>query len=126
MARRVCVTIPTDDGVYVKLGHFGDGRYYYHYVYENGGWKLVRRIENPYAGQHSLGGEEEEAGKRQKIYEMNRECTHIIAVAFGPGGAEFMEKRGLRVFRVKPRTRIEDALRMLERQLLAEANAGDG
>ena len=118
MAGRVCVAVPTDDGVYVKLGHFGDGKYYYHYVYENGEWRLVRRIENPFAGQHSLGEEEdEETGKRPKIYEMNRECTHIIAVAFGPGGAEFMEKRGLKVFRVKPRTKIEDALRMLEEKL---------
>jgi predicted Fe-Mo cluster-binding NifX family protein len=117
MEKRVCVAIPTDDGVHVKLGHFGDGKYYYHYVYENGGWKLLRRVENPYAGHHSIEEEDEETGKRPKIYEMNRECTHIVAVAFGPGGAEFMEKRGLKVVRVKPRTTIEQALKIVEEQL---------
>ena len=119
---RICVAVPTDDGVYVKLGHFGDGRYYYHYVYEGGEWKLVRRIENPYAGQHSRGEEDEEESKRPKIYEMNRECTYIVAVAFGPGGEEFMKRRGLRVVRVKPRTRIDEALRQVE-QLLQEQEA---
>jgi predicted Fe-Mo cluster-binding NifX family protein len=118
MEKRICVTIPTDDGVYVKLGHFGDGKYYYHYMYENGSWKLVRKVENPYAGQHAFEEEEdEEASKRPKIYEMNKECTHIVAVAFGPGGAEFMQKRGLRVIRVKPRTTIDQALKIVEEHL---------
>jgi predicted Fe-Mo cluster-binding NifX family protein len=115
MSSPICVSIPTDDGKTVKLGHFGDGRYYYHYVYENGAWRLVRVVENLYAGEHEHGSEEdEENSKRPKIFELNKGCTHIVAVAFGPGGQEFMEKRGLRVIRVRPRTSIEDALKAIE------------
>jgi predicted Fe-Mo cluster-binding NifX family protein len=114
---RVCITIPTDDGKTVKLGHFGDGKYYYHYVYDSGEWKLVRKVENPYAGEHSTEEEDEEKSKRPKIFEMNKECTHIVAVAFGPGGAEFMERRGLKVIRVRPRTSISEALEIAKREL---------
>ncbi len=123
--RRVCVSIASDDGETVKLGHFGDARWYLHYVYEDGGWRLVRRVENPYRGEHEHhhhrhggeGEEEEHGGKREKIYMLNRECDAIVATAFGPGGGEYMERRGLRVFRVKPRTRVEEALRMVEEAL---------
>ncbi|BEP16880.1 hypothetical protein PYJP_02320 [Pyrofollis japonicus] len=118
MKEHVCVSIPTDDGKIVKLGHFGDGRYYYHYMYENGAWRLVRVVENPYAGEHDHNMEkDEENSKRPKIFGLNKGCTHIVAVAFGPGGQEFMEKRGLRVIRVRPRTGIEDALKIVETNL---------
>ena len=114
---RLCVAIPTDDGKRVKLGHFGDGRYYYHYVYEDGRWRLERVVENPFAGHHDLGVEDEEKSKRPKIYELNRDCTHIVAVAFGPGGAEYMRRKGLKVVVVKPGTSIEEALEAVLREV---------
>ncbi len=112
--REICVSVPTDDGETVKLGHFGDAKYYYHYVKEaNGEWSLRRIVENPYTGQHEH-GDEEESTKRPRIYELNKECTCIVAAAFGPGGQQFMEKRGLRVVKVKPRTTIKEALRIID------------
>ncbi len=98
------------------MGHFGDARYYHHYVYEGGGWRLERRVENPYAGLHERGGGEEPV-KRPKILELIRDCTHIVATAFGPGGQEFMEKHGLKVVKVRPGTTIEEALRIVEEKL---------
>ena len=81
--REICVSVPTDDGEIVKLGHFGDAKYYYHYVKEiNGEWSLRRIVENPYTGQHEH-GDEEESRKRPRIYELNKECTYIVATAFG-------------------------------------------
>jgi predicted Fe-Mo cluster-binding NifX family protein len=113
----VCVAIPTDDGLTVKLGHFGDGKFYFHYVYRNGRWLLKRCIENPYAGHHSHDEAEEEKGKRPKILAMQQGCDVLVAVAFGPGGEEFMKKHGLKVVKVKPRTTIKDALEEAARML---------
>lgn len=127
-AGRICVSIATDDEKTVKLGHFGDARLYLHYVYDGGVWRLERRVENPFRGHHhhEHGEEEEEhghhhghghGGKREKIYELNRDCNAIVTTAMGPGGQEFMESRGLKVVKVKPRTTIEEALRMVEEAL---------
>ena len=134
--RRICVSVASDDGEKVKLGHFGDARFYLHYAWEDGGWRLVRKIENPYRGEHhhEHGEEEEEehhhhhhghghGGKREKIYELNKDCTAIVATAFGPGGGEYMERRGLKVIKVKPWTTVEEALRIAARELGLEAKA---
>ncbi len=67
-------------------------------------------------GEHSIDEEDEESSKRPKIFEMNSNCTHIVATAFGPGGSEYMEKRGLKVIKVKPKTRIEEALNLIREQ----------
>jgi predicted Fe-Mo cluster-binding NifX family protein len=109
----VCVSIPSDDKVHVKVGHFGDGKYYLHYRVTPEGWTLARVVENPYAGEHSTDEEEEEKGKRPRIYEMNSGCHVIVATFFGPGGEDFMSRRGLRVVRVKPGTTVEEALSMV-------------
>lgn len=118
----VCVAIATDDGERVKIGHFGDAKFYLHYVRGEDGWRLVRRVENPYAGHghghghhghHEHGGHRDEE-KRRRILELNRGCTHIVATAMGPGGKEFMESHGVRVVLVKPRTSIEEALSIVE------------
>ena len=110
----ICVSVPTDDGKIVKLGHFGDAKYYYHYAKgADGKWILKRIVGNPYAGQHEHGDSEEESTKRPRIYELNKDCTCIVATAFGPGGQQFMERRGLQVVKVKPRTTIEEALSLI-------------
>ncbi len=113
----VCVAVPTDDGFMVKLGHFGDGRFYLHIVFENGRWRLRGCVENPYAGKHEHGDGGEERGKRPRILELNRGCDVLVAVAFGPGGEEFMRRHGLRVVKVRPRTSIADAIRAVEEEL---------
>jgi len=114
---RICVAIATDDGKRVKIGHFGDAKLYLHYVRSENGWKLVRRVENPYAGHghdhHGHGGHQH-GEKRRRILELNKDCTHIVATAMGPGGREFMESHGLRVILVKPGTSIEEALSIVE------------
>jgi len=112
-SNKVCVSIPTDDETEVKLGHFGDAKVYLHYIYDNG-WRLVRRVYNPYSGIHEH--DETEPGKRRKILELNSGCNIIVAVAFGKGGREFMERNGIRVIIVKPRTTINDALVLVEKQ----------
>ena len=115
---KVCVSVPTDDEKTVKLGHFGDARYYLHFVYEDGGWRLLRRVENPYAGHHHHGEEEgEEHGKRPKILGLQEGCSAVVATAFGPGGEDYMRRRGLVVVKVRPRTSIEEALREAEKVL---------
>ena len=111
MADRVCVSIPTDDGLKVKTGHFGDGRYYFHYTYNGRRWILDRVVENPFAGEHEHG---EERGKRPRIRELNKECNYIVASSFGPGGEEFMEKSGFTVVKVSPGTLLLEALRYVE------------
>jgi len=113
-----CVAVATDDGLEVKLGHFGDARYYFHYKPGPRGWELVRVVENPWRGGHHGGGEE---GKRGRIYEANSECSVIVATALGPGGREYMESRGLRVVIVKPRTSVREALEAAARALAARA-----
>ena len=109
-----CVAVATDDGLEVKLGHFGDARYYFHYTPgpRPGTWTLLRVVENPYRdeGHHHAAGPEGETGKRRRIYQLNRGCSAIVATALGPGGAEFMEEHGLRVIKVKPHTTIREAL----------------
>ena len=107
--------MPTDDCKTVKLGHFGDAKYYYHYTRGvNGEWALKKIIENPYAEQHGHSAREEESTKRPRIYGLSKECTCIVATAFGPGGQQFMEDRGLQVVEVKPWTTIEKALSLVE------------
>ncbi len=119
------VCVPTDDGRYVKVGHFGDAKYYYHFLFDGSSWKLVRKIVNPYTGQHVL-NDYEESEKRGKIYEMNKECDYIVAVAFGRGGQRFMEERGLNVVKVRPKTTLEDALRNVEEVIKESSTSGLG
>ncbi len=115
---RICVSIPTDDEKTVKLGHFGDARLYLHYVYdpEARTWRLERKVENPYAGEHHH-EEDEEHSKRPRILALQEGCNVIVAVAFGPGGEEYMKRRGIVVVRVRPRTGMDEALRRVEEAL---------
>jgi len=115
---RICVSIPTDDEKTVKLGHFGDARLYLHYVYdpETRKWRLEKRVENPYAGEHHH-EEGEEHGKRPRILALQEGCNVIVAVAFGPGGEEYIRKHGIAVVKVRPRTSIDEALRRVEEAL---------
>jgi predicted Fe-Mo cluster-binding NifX family protein len=108
----LCVAIPTDDGLRVKVGHIGDGKFYFHYRLGKRGWKLVRIIENQFAGEHET--EDSEYEKRPKIRELNKECDFIVASSFGPGGEEFMLKSGFQVVKVKPQTLILEVLKYIE------------
>ncbi len=112
---RVCVA--TDDGVKVKIGHFGDAAYYLVYEVREGKPVLVVRVENPYRGSHEHGEEAEERGKRRGILELLKRygCDAIVATAFGPGGREFMERHGLRVYTVRPGTEVWEALESIVR-----------
>ncbi len=111
---RVRVCVATDDGIKVKIGHFGDAAYYLVYDVEDDKITLVERVENPFRGHHEH-GEEAEKGKRPRIVELLKRhgCEAIVATAFGPGGREYMERSGLRVYTVKPGTEIWDALRAI-------------
>ena len=111
----VCVVVPTDDEKFVKLGHFGDAKYYLHFIREDGSWKLVRKVENPFKEE-----EEHEHGtqkKRKLILELNKNCDIFVYTFFGPGGEEFMKAHGKKIVRVPPRTSIEDALRIVSETL---------
>ena len=114
---RVCAAVPTDDGETVKLGHFGDARLYHFYQWTGNGWKPIRKVENPYAGEHHHDDEHGHhenhhghSGKRRRILELIRDCNVVISVAFGPGGKQAMEKAGKKVVTVHPRTTITEAL----------------
>ena len=107
---RVCAAVPTDDEETVKLGHFGDARLYHFYQWTGNGWKLIRKVENPYAGEHHHEEEGEEKGKRRRILELIQDCNIVVSVAFGPGGKQAMEKAGKKVVMVPPRTTITEAL----------------
>lgn len=107
----LCVAIPTDDGNYVKIGHFGDAKYYYHYVMRNGSWILRKKVANPYTGMHEL--DENESGKREKIFLLNKACSHIAAVFFGKGGEEFMREKGFSIVKVPPKTTVDDVLKRI-------------
>jgi predicted Fe-Mo cluster-binding NifX family protein len=112
----VCVTIPTDDEKTVKLGHFGDARYYLHFVKEKDSWKLVKKVENPFKEEE----DEHEHGvsrKRKVIVDLNDECDIFVYTVFGPGGEEYMKKRGKIIVRVKPKTTIEEALKLVDESL---------
>lgn len=113
MEGRLCIVVGTDDGKYVKVGHFGDSRYYYYYRVEDGSVSLLKVVENPYVGIHGHHGHRGH-GKREKIYELIKECNVIIATFFGPGGEAFMNEHGIRVFRVEPGASIEEALKALQ------------
>ncbi len=113
----VCVVVPTDDGKTVKLGHFGDAKYYYHYTYEGGKWKLVEVVENPFKEEEEHEHEHATMKKRKEILRINENCDVFVYTVFGPGGEEFMKKHGKKVVRVKPKTSIEDALKMVETEL---------
>lgn len=116
----VCAAVPTDDGETVKLGHFGDARLYHFYQWTGSGWKLARRVENPYAGEHhheeegehhhSHGHGHGHGGKRKRILQLIRDCNVVVSVAFGPRGKEAMEQAGKKVVMVPPKTTIAEAL----------------
>ncbi|NOZ30975.1 MAG: hypothetical protein GXO68_03380 [Crenarchaeota archaeon] len=113
----ICVSIGTDDGIHVKVGHFGDSKYFYHYRLEGDNVTLEKVVENPYRGEHGHGHGHGRHTKRERIYELNRECNVIVATFFGPGGEEFMSSRGIRVVRVDPGTTISDSLKLVSRMV---------
>ena len=110
-----CVVVPTDDKVTVKLGHFGDAKYYLHFKKEGDSWKLIEEVENPFKDEEHH--EHNTAEKRKKILELNKDCDVFVYTVFGPGGEEFMKSHGKKLVRVKPKTKIEEALREVEKSL---------
>jgi len=107
----VLVVVPTDDKVTVKLGHFGDAKYYLFFKVGKDGYELVKEVENPFReyDEHLHGVEE----KRKKIFEIIKDADVIVYTFFGPGGEEFMKKRGKKVVKVEPKTKIEEVLKAL-------------
>ena len=107
-----CISVATDDGIKVKIGHFGDAKYYFHYVLDDKQRPvLIKVIENVYKddeGHHHQHGHEE---KRKKIHLLNKYCQTIVTTFLGPGGEEYMKNHGIKVVKVKPGTRIEEALK---------------
>jgi len=116
----VCVCVPTDDEKTVKLGHFGDAKYYLHFVKESDKWKLVKRVENPFKEEHEHEHEHGVKEKRVKIVDLNKDCDVFVYTVFGPGGEEFMKKVGKKVINVKPKTTIDEALEEVEKALRLE------
>ncbi len=107
----VVAVIPTyrsRDKVYI--GHFGDAEVYLFYRITGDNVELISEKPNPYRGEHSL---DEESGKRRRVFELVGEADILVATAFGPGGREYMEKRGKKVVIVKPRTTVEEALSLI-------------
>ncbi len=104
------IAIATDDGVKVKIGHFGDATYYHIYRVDNSDIIFERRIENP-EGLHSkhMHGEE---GKRGRLLSLLGGVDAVVSTFYGPGGVEFFEKHGVVPVRVKPGVSIEEALRI--------------
>ncbi len=107
------MVVPTDDKKTVKLGHFGDAKYYLFFELEDK--KLVKEVENPYREEE--GPEHGRAEKRMKIFELVKDADVLVYTVFGPGGEEFMKKRGKVLVRVKPKTTIEEALEEVTRAL---------
>jgi len=105
----VIVVIPTDDCKKVKVGHFGDARYYLFYEVKDKP-RLLKKIENPYKDI------EEEHGtsrKREKILELIKDADIVVYTFFGPGGEEFMVKHGKTPIRVNPGEGIDEVLERL-------------
>ena len=110
-----CTSIATDEGIKVKIGHFGDAKYYFHYVIDNAKRPvLIKIVENIYKDgdehHHHHHGHGE---KRRKIHSLNKDCQTIVTTFLGPGGEEYMIQHGIRVVKVKPGTRIEEALKQV-------------
>ena len=109
-----CTSIATDEGIKVKIGHFGDAKYYFHYVLDNTQKPvLVKVVENIYKdneGHHHHHGHGE---KRKKIHSLNKDCKIIVTTFLGPGGEEYMKQHGIQVVKAQPGTRIEEALKQV-------------
>ncbi len=106
------VVIASDDGLKIKLGHFGDAKYYLIYDISSNKPCLIKKVENPFREEekHVHGV----TGKRKKIVTFLRKFGDLKAVAstfFGPGGEEFFIKQGIRTFKFKPNTNVEEALK---------------
>ena len=95
---------------YVYLGHFGDAEVYKVYECSRDRCRLVDVRGNPFRGEHVL-NEEDELKKRPKVLELIGDVDAVIAIAFGKGGKEFMERHGKKVFIVPARSDVEDALK---------------
>ncbi|UXD21981.1 hypothetical protein IPA_00440 [Ignicoccus pacificus DSM 13166] len=121
MRAMICVVIPTDDERTVKLGHFGDAKYYLHFVYENGKWRLMEKVENPFKEDEDHGHEHATMKKRKEILNLNERCDVFVYTFFGPGGEEFMKKHGKKVVHVEPKTSVEEALKKVEEYLKASS-----
>lgn len=122
----VRVVVASDDGM-VYVGHFGDAPRYRFYELRGGSWVEVYARENPYRGEHEHHHEHhhghggEEHGKRRKILQLISGADILVATFFGPGGREYMERHGKKVVTVKPGTSIEEALRIVQEELVGEA-----
>ncbi len=101
------VVSSTSDGR-VYAGHFGDAEVYRFYKLDDGECRLVEVKENPYRGEHHHG--HEERGKRARILGLIGDVQAIITAAMGPGGREFFEERGVKVYRAKPGVAVAEAL----------------
>ncbi len=102
------IAVATDDGVKVKIGHFGDAAYYHIYRIDNNNIVLERRIKNPESEHEKhVHGEE---GKRRRILSILGDVNAVISTFYGPGGTEFFKKHGITPLTLKPGTSIEEAL----------------
>jgi len=120
MARPRFVVVATDDGVKVKLGHFGDAKQYIFYEVTEQGIREVKRLENPFKGEE----EEHMHGvlrKRLKLLELFGSIDAVVSTFFGPGGEDFFKERGIDAIKVKPWTTIEDALKQVQEMYFGKA-----
>ncbi len=107
------VVAATRDGR-VYPGHFGDAEVYLYYRLVDGECMPEGSKENPYRGEHEHEhghhGGHGHGGKRRKIAALIGEVDAVVAAAMGPGGREFFEERGVKVYRARAKTPVGEAL----------------
>jgi len=101
---RIIVSATRDGRVYP--GHFGDAEVFLYYRLVGGECVMEGSRENPYRGEHEHG----HGGKRERIAGLLGDVQAIVTAAMGPGGREFFEERGVRVYRARPGAPVAEAL----------------
>ncbi len=106
----IVVSAARDGRVYP--GHFGDAELYVFYRLEDDVCRRVGIRENPYRGEHEHHGHHEHGhgGKRERILELIGDVQAVVTAAMGPGGREFFEERGVKVYTARPGTPLKAAL----------------
>jgi len=103
---RIVVSATRDGRVYP--GHFGDAEVFLYYRLVGGECIPEGAKENPYRGEHDHG--HGHGAKRRRIAELVGDVQAVVTAAMGPGGREFFEERGVRVYKAKPGVPVAEAL----------------
>ncbi len=107
------IAVATDDCKVVRFGHFGDAEMYEIFEYEDGDFKLVKTMENPYTDEKLGITDHNDPRKAALIHDLLKDCDVFVGHSMGMRNRKLLEEKGILMVALKKKNvPIEEALKI--------------